>query len=75
VHHKLDIVSLRALGDGLDGADGDLSLNLILFNVVKAHVCQQEGPILLHHPSVDLYHDAGENHLFTTLCVHLRHNI
>jgi hypothetical protein len=71
MHDELNVVGFRALGYSLDGGDWDLSLYLILFNIVKTHICQQKSPILLHAPSVDLDDDAREDDLLTPLSVEL----
>ena len=71
MHHELNVVGFRALGYSLDGSDWDLPLNLILFNIVKSLICQQESPILLHAPSVDLDNDARKDDLLSSLCIKL----
>ena len=71
MHDELNVVGFRALGYSLDGGDWDLSLYLILFNIVKTHISQQESPILLHAPSVDLDDDARKDDLLTPLSVEL----
>ena len=38
VHNELSVVRFRALGDGLDGSDRDLPLDLVLLDVVEAQV-------------------------------------
>jgi hypothetical protein len=71
MYDELNVVSFCALGYSLDGGDWDLSLYLILFNIVKPHISQQESPILLHAPSVDLDDDARKDDLLTPLSVEL----
>ena len=74
MHDELNVVGFRALGYSLDGGDWDLSLYLILFNIVKTHICQQKSPILLHAPSVDLDDDAGKDNFLTARGVELGHD-
>jgi hypothetical protein len=69
--HELDVVRFNTLGYRFDGGDWNFSLDLILFDVVKTQVSQQKSPILFHHPSVDLDHDAGEDYFFPALGVEL----
>ena len=71
VDNKLDVVGFRALGYSLDSSNWDLSLNLILFNVVESQISHQECSILLHTPSVDLDNNAGEDDLLTPLSIKL----
>jgi hypothetical protein len=69
VDNKLNVIRFCALGYSLDGSDWDLSLNLILFDVVKSQIGHQESSILLHAPSVDFDNNAGEDDLLTPLSI------
>ena len=56
--HKLNAAIFSALGNGLDLLYIDLSLDLVLFDVVQRFVCQEQNSALLLHPSVDFDDDA-----------------
>lgn len=72
--HELDVVGFCTLGYSLDGSDWNFPLDLILLDVVKTQVGQQQSSVLLHHPSVDLDHNAGEDDLLSALGVQLGHD-
>lgn len=71
MHHKLNVVRLRALGYRFNGFYVNFSLDHILFDIVESKISQEKGPILLHHPSVDLDDDAGEDNFLTARGVEL----
>ena len=74
MHHKLDIVRFCTLGYRLDGRDWNFSLDLILLDVVETQVGEEQSSVLLHHPPVDLDHDAGKDHFLPALGVQLGHD-
>ena len=58
MHYKLDAPSLGALGHSLDLLYVDLSLDLVLLDVVQGPIRKEQDSALSLHPSIDLDDDA-----------------
>ena len=74
MYNELNVVCFCALGYSLDGSDWDLSLNLILFDVIKSQIGEEKSPVLLHAPPVYLNNNAGEDNFLSLSSVQLRHD-
>lgn len=71
VDDELTVVAVGALGHCFDRAHCDPSLHLVFLNVVEVLVGQQQAPVLLHAPAVELDDLAGEDDLLALVRLQL----
>ena len=74
MNDKLGVFWQQALCYGLYTVQRNFTLNLILLNIIQAHVSDQEGSILSETPPIYFYHKARINDLLSKFSLKLGHN-